>query len=150
MPRRKKRGRPKSSAWLTIKEAADRAGLSHFTIYKLRSSGKLPVKTRKIGGEIRVDRAAFQAWAKSRAGRPRRGRPPGGGKVRRGRRAFGRAIRRRAARRAPLAVRSGAINLPVNAGQGLDFWFRVLRFVRERGGRVTIQTDGRKVSLVRA
>lgn len=150
MPRRKRRGRAESSAWLTIKEAAQRAGLSPFTIYKMRSGGKLPVKTRKIGGEIRVDRAAFEGWARKRADRPRRGRPPGAGRVRRGRRPSGRAVRRRAARRAFGGVRGGAFNLPLAAGLGLDFWFRLLRFVRDRAGRVTIQTDGASVSLVRA
>ncbi|HET6203258.1 MAG TPA: helix-turn-helix domain-containing protein [Planctomycetota bacterium] len=154
MPRTKKASGSSNGAWLTFKEAANRAGLSYFTLYKMNSTGKLPVKMRKIEGKMRLDRAAFEDWLKSRSA------SPGGGRGRRGgRRGAGRAaVRRvRGARRgrppaaavgAPRGRRAGGFSLPVGGATNLDFWFRLLGFVRGRGATVSIQTDGSSVSLV--
>ncbi len=155
MPRTKKSNGSSNGSWLTFLEAAAKAGLSHFTLYKMKSTGKLPVKARKVAGKMRLERASFEDWMKSRgatagAGRKRRGR-------RRGRVAVRRARRGRRGRRmrvatvgaaAPRGRRPGAFSLPVGGTTNLDFWFKLLGFVRRRGASVAIQTDGTKVGLV--
>jgi|SRR5262245_7377638 len=155
MPRTKKATGSSNGSWLTFLEAAKKSGLSHFTLYKMNSTGKLPVKARKIGGKMRLDRASFEGWMKTRGtsaggGRKRRGRPRGRAGVRRARR--GRRVRRMrvttVAAAAPRGRRAAVFSLPVGSTTSLDFWFKLLGFVRRHGASVSIQTDGRSVSLV--
>jgi len=148
-PRKRSRTPSSSAGWITVIQAAKLAGLSHFTLYKMKSTGKIPAKMKKIGGVMHFNRSDFASWLKSR----KKG-PKAATRTRGRRRAARRFTARRRAARAPrrsaatLGARGSAFTLPTNGTTNLDFWFRILRFVRSRSGRVTIKTDGTKATLV--
>lgn len=119
-----------ATSWIKISEAAKISGLAQPTIYQLIQRGDLPVQRKKIDEVLHLDQEAFETWVAHRPKRRRRSR--------------------KTEAEGPSAgmVVGSTLPIPSAAPTTLEFWLRLIRFVREHEGKVALQADGNRTILV--